>query len=135
MTRRFAAALLAALLGCACDDSPTAPSDVTGATWRLASWMRPDAQPITVDDPGRYTIRFDDDGRLSIKSDCNSCGSSYTLNGSDLSVGAVACTLVLCPAPSLDPVFAEAVRRARTVTVRDGMLVLQGQHGTLQFRP
>ena len=135
MTYRVAALILSVIAGCACDDTATRPSDLVGGTWRLTSWTRTDGQSIVVDNPERYTIRFEADGRLGVKSDCNSCGSSYELNGSDLRVGAVACTRVFCAPPSLDPAFAEAVGRARTVLLRDGTLVLQGDHGTLQFRP
>jgi heat shock protein HslJ len=135
MQYRIAAALAAALLACGCGGDLSGPSDVIGGTWRLISWTQTSGQAAVVNDPGRYTISFGNDERLSIKSDCNSCGGSYELNGSGLAVGALACTRAFCPSPSLDPAFAEAVGRARTVSVRDGMLVLQSEQGTLQFRP
>ena len=135
MQYRIAAALAAALLACGCGGGLSGPSDVIGGTWRLTSWSRTDGQTTVVDDPTRYTISFGSDGRVGIKSDCNSCGGSYELNGSNLAVGAVACTRAFCGLQSLDPVFAEAVGHARMVSVRNGTLVLQSEQGTLQFRP
>jgi heat shock protein HslJ len=135
MQYRIAAAFAATLLVCGCGGGLTGPSDVVGGTWRLTSWSRTDGQTTVVDDPNRYTISFGSDGRVSIKSDCNSCGGGYELNGSNLAVGAMACTRAYCGLQSLDHVFVQAVAGARTVSVRNGTLVLQSEQGTLQFRP
>jgi heat shock protein HslJ len=108
---------------------------VIGATWQLVSIQRDGSDPITVADPSRYTLQLDADGRARVKSDCNSCGGSYTLTGSTLQFGPLACTKAFCGDTSLDSVYSQALDGTKTVSISDSTLTIAGGGVTLKFRP
>lgn len=134
MTTRLLYLFMFTLAVSGCTDSPTAPTDITGTAWSLVSLQQSGASPIVVDAPSRYTVSFGDDGRVSVKSDCNSCGGTYTLTGSALAVQPLACTKVACPNGSLDQVYTAAIERAASIA-RDGDdLTVESGGATLRFR-
>ena len=124
---------VAAMTVMACDDNPLAPSDVVGTTWRLVGLQEAGSNPITVDDPTRYTLRLEQESRVAVVSDCNSCGGAYSLTGSALELGPIACTKVFCGDTSPDQKFARALEQARTVSVDDARMTIHGEGVTLQF--
>jgi heat shock protein HslJ len=136
MLRTLLATLVVAALMPACDETPTAPSDVLSRTWQLISLQQDGSDSVVVPDPSSYTLRLGDDGRISVKSDCNSCGGSYTLNASSSSIqiGRLACTLVACRPGSLDPRFAQALEGSKTIAVDGSQLTLRGGGVTLRFQ-
>jgi heat shock protein HslJ len=125
-----------ALGSVACDDNdnPVGPTEIRGVTWKLESIERPGTAPITVPNPELYTVRFESNGNLSVRADCNTCGGRYTLEGSSLSIGNVACTLIACPVPGLDTTFTSVLGNVRTATISGGQLVITGIDFTLRFR-
>ena len=118
----------------ACTGNSLEPSGVTGGTWQLVSIQRSGSDPITVADPSRYTLQFDSNGRATVKSDCNSCGGSYTLSGSTLQFMPLACTKAFCGDTSLDSVYSQALAGTKTVSLNDSRLSITGGGVTLQFR-
>ena len=125
--------VIVAAAAMACADNSIGPSDVIGNTWRLVSIQRDGSNPITVPDPSRYTLQLDDNGRVGAKSDCNSCGGSYTLSGSTLQFSPLACTKAFCGNASLDSVYSQALDGTKTVSVSDSNLTLTGGGVTLRF--
>ena len=117
----------------ACGGSVNAPSDAVGKTWRLVSIQEGDAPPTSVQNSSRYTLRLEDGGRVSVMSDCNSCGGTYTLDGSALELQGLACTRVGCGDGSLDPAYARALEGTKTATIDDEDLVISGNGVTLRF--
>ena len=124
-------AVLVASCTAACGDTATAPPDLTERTWRLASLDR-NGQSVTVPSPDRYTIRFERD-RLAVRSDCNSCGGSYSVAGTMLRVGPLACTRAFCGESSLDSEFSEALANATSISESNGALVIHSPGVTLRF--
>lgn len=121
-------------VGCG-DDGPTSPSDVIGDTWRLTSIQEAGSStPVAVSDPSRYQLTLEPGGSLRVTSDCNSCGGSYVLTGSTLTIAQLTCTKVFCGDTSLDSRFTAILERAQTVNVDDDQLTVQGSAGTLRFR-
>jgi heat shock protein HslJ len=122
-------------LGCG-NDGPTAPSDVSGNTWRLVGLQEAgDSTTTTVRNPERYSVTFGNDGRMTAISDCNSCGGSYTIAGSTLTVSGLACTKVFCGDISVDPRFTAILETARTIDFTGSHdLLIHGVAGTLRFR-
>ena len=119
----------------ACDDeNPISPTEIRNVTWKLESIERPGSATITVPNPEQYTLRFESDGSLSVRADCNTCGGRYALEGSSLSVGDVACTLIACAVPGLDTTFTSVLRNVRSATVSEGRLVITGTDFTLRLR-
>jgi heat shock protein HslJ len=118
----------------ACDENPISPTEIRNVTWKLESIERPGSATITVPNPELYTVRFENNGNLAVRADCNTCGGRYSLNGSSLSVGDVACTLIACAVPGLDTTFTSALRNVRSATASEGRLVITGTDFTLRLR-
>jgi heat shock protein HslJ len=127
-------AIVATAITMACTDNSIGPSDAVGGAWQLVSIQRNGSNPITVADPSRYTLQLDADGRVRVKSDCNSCGGSYTLSGSALQFSPLACTRAFCGEASLDSIYSQALDGTKTVSVNDSTLTLTGNGATLQFK-
>ena len=134
MTRAVLVAL-AVITMAACDDSPSAPSDVLGQTWQLVSLQRDGSDLIFAPDPTKFTLRLEEGGRAAVKADCNSCGGSYSMNGSTLEFSAIACTKIACQnAGPFDSDFALALEGPKTVSVNDTELTISGSGVTLRFK-
>lgn len=124
--------------GLGCDEAgPTAPSraDVVNQTWRLLSIQRADGTTVDVSTPDRFTMQFGDNGRLSVRADCNSCSGAYTMNGTEFTVGAMACTRAYCGSESLDTEFLSAFGAPASIVSADGALFLTRSGTRLTFRP
>jgi heat shock protein HslJ len=117
-----------------CDESPTGPTELVDITWKLETVARVGSAIVTVPNPEQFTARFETNGTLSVKADCNSCTGRYVLDGSSVSIGNLACTLVACPTPGVDTLFTSALQNARTVTVSNDNLIMTGSEFTLRFR-
>jgi heat shock protein HslJ len=133
--KRSTLILFSALALWGCDDGgPTAPSEVIGPTWQLVSLQDAGSSPVVVENPSRYTLRFEADGRLAVLSDCNQCGGRHELSGISIKVDSLQCTLVACPPGSLDGRYRQALERAQVWSKDDDELILQGGGVTLHFR-
>ncbi len=130
----YVLAAAACVMVVACDDNnQLAPSEIVGGSWELKSIQTGSSAPITITTPSRYTAQFNDDGRVSVKSDCNSCGGSYSLNGSNLTIGPLACTKVFCGDTSLDSQFSGALDGTARASVDGNELVIRSGDVTLRF--
>jgi len=118
----------------ACDENPIAPTPITNVTWKLETIERPGTATITVPNPEQFTLRFEDNGNVAVRADCNSCSGRYTLDGSSLTIGNLACTLIACPMPGLDTTFTSAVSNVRTATASGNQLTITGTGFTLRLR-
>lgn len=126
--------LLLTVSAAGCDENPISPTPIRDVTWKLETIERTGAATITIPNPEQFTLRFEDNGNLAVRADCNSCGGRYTLDGSSLSIGSVACTLIACPVPGLDTTFTQALGNVRSVTATEGHLTITGTGFTLRFR-
>ena len=137
MTIRTASAvgvLMAALTAMGCGDSPTSPSELTGRMWRLVSIDAATGPSTVVTDPSRYWLEFLSDTRLSARADCNTCSGNYSLSGTTVSIGALACTRAFCGETSLDTVFMQGLTEAKTLTLDDQLLEIRSDARTLKLR-
>jgi heat shock protein HslJ len=126
--------LMLALGAVACDENPIAPTEIRNVTWKLETIERPGSATITVPNPEQYTLRFESNNNLAVRADCNSCGGRYTLDGSSLSIGDMACTLIACAVPGLDTTFTSALANVRSATMSGDRLVITGTNFTLRLR-
>jgi heat shock protein HslJ len=124
----------AALAASGCGSSPTSPSDLVGRMWRLVSIEPASGSSTVVSDQRRYWIEFLDETRISSRADCNTCNGTYSLSGTNISIGALACTRAFCGADSLDTVFTQGLIDARTLTLDSGLLEIASDARTLKFR-
>jgi heat shock protein HslJ len=119
--------------GAACDESPTRPSDLIGERWRLTAIERA-GLPVLSPPAGRqFTLEFMDAGRLGVRADCNSCGGSYELHGSNLTIRPLACTRAFCGTDSLDTPFLQALGEARAVHRDASELTIRAGTTSLRF--
>jgi heat shock protein HslJ len=56
------------------------------------------------------------------------------LQGSSLTIGNLACTLIACPVPGLDTTFTSAIGNVRTATAAGNQLTITGSGFTLRLR-
>jgi len=117
-----------------CDESPTGPTELVDITWKLETLAHVGSAIVTVPNPDQFTVRFETNGTLSVRADCNTCTGRYVLDGSTVSIGNLACTLVACPTPGLDTLFTSGLQNAKTVTVNNDNLIMTGPEFTLRFR-
>ena len=117
-----------------CDESPTGPTELVDITWKLETVAHVGSALVTVPNPDQFTVRFETNGTLSVRADCNTCTGGYVLNGSTVSIGNLACTLVACPTPGVDTLFTSGLQNAKTVTVNNNNLIMTGPEFTLRFR-
>ena len=117
-----------------CGESPTSPSDLTGKMWRLVAIEPATGNSIAVADGSRYWIEFLSESRLSARADCNTCSGSYTLSGTSVTIGPLACTRAFCGEASLDTPFTQGLTDARELTLDEQLLQIKSPTGTLKFR-
>jgi heat shock protein HslJ len=116
---------------------PEPANSITQATWL---WIRTDYNDgTTIDslDPSKYTVTFSEDGRVRIQADCNSGSSTYTIEGSRLTIQPAAVTLAFCGPASQDAVFLRDLQRVVGYTFKDEQLVLNLalDSGNMVFSP
>ena len=136
---------LASLVVSACSSgarTPTSPSptvgstaltaDVLSTTWRLHS-IQPAGQPEQASPAGAdYTLTFTD--RLSLRADCNTCSSSYTISGSTISVANVmACTRAHCPTAAFERDYTSLMNGDFAVTTTGSSMTWSSARGTIRF--
>ena len=133
MSKKLAIILLAVgpMILASCGDNPLGPSDLQGE-WRLRSFTPAGAATVLVEDPARFTIRFDPDGTLALRVDCNGCGSTYRLDGEFLISGPFTCTLVLCAGPA-GPDFVGLLDGRSSLELDGSRLTASSERGTLVF--
>jgi heat shock protein HslJ len=118
----------------ACDDNPVAPSDVVAHEWQLVSIEREGSSPVVVPDPSRYTLRLEQGGRVMVRSDCNSCGGTYSMSGLSLEIASLACTRAFCGEASLDSTYVQALEGTKTLSADAAELTIGGNGRVLRFR-
>ena len=128
----FAVAVMT--IATACGESPTSPSDLTGKMWRLVAIEPATGPSIAVADGSRYWIEFLTETRLSARADCNTCSGSYTLSGTTVTIGPLACTRAFCGEASLDTLFTQGLTDARELTLDEQLLQIKSPTTTLKFR-
>ena len=140
----FSLVLLVAALTAACAQSVTSPSaaQVAGpaytvaqleGTWTLAWIERAGQARQNRPFDATYTLSFSD-GRLSTRVDCNSCGGSFSVNGTTLTAGPnLACTRAACPTMAFENAYTSILGGDSNIVVTGSTLTLSSPRGTLQF--
>lgn len=119
--------------------APTGGAAVQGLSsirWEWVGSTDAAGTATAVNDPTRYTLLLNADGTLSIKSDCNSVGGTYTTSGTDtLALTLGASTEVGCPPDSQDQQFNAQLGSVTRWRTEGGELLLTPSDGsTMRFR-
>lgn len=110
---------------------------LTGTTWRLVSFGDPDN--LTPLEAGTsvtalFTPDSDTTGTISGSATCNNYTTSYTLEGSNISFGPVAGTMMLCPVGAEQEVaFLAALGSAQSFQIAGPNLQIAYDGGILNF--
>ena len=135
---------LTALVVSACSQSVSSPTAVSSpsaaytaaqleGTWTLTSIAV--AGHAKQDRPfsAIYTLDFNQ-GRLSTRADCNTCGGSYSIDGSVLTAGpGLACTRAACSTMAFENAYTGILSGDSTMAVTGSTLSLSSSRGTLKF--
>lgn len=109
-------------------------NSITGIIWQ---WERYEANtganPMLVDAPGKYSLTIQEDGTYLVTADCNSGSGTYTVSGSNLTLGPAAVTLMECAEGSYASQFLSLLSEVRSVAFLNDKLVLETSSGWMFF--
>jgi len=120
----------------AAEAPPRPDAPLTGTVWQWQKSAGGD-ESTTVGKPQLYTIEFRDDRTIGIRSDCNSAGGTYTLDGQRFRIFVGPQTMVACPNGSLSDKFLAALPAVDSYTLEAGTLelALETDGGVMSFVP
>ncbi len=82
-----------------------------------------------------YSVLFENETSFRAQSHCNSCYGSYRVGlRNAFAVSFLSCTEMLCPPPSVDGEFREALRRVSSYESDEYSLTLWGDNGKTVLR-
>lgn len=123
-------------LPAAAQGTPEPGSGIAPVVWQLTRIVPPSATALTPTDPSLNTLQFLPDGRVNVRADCNSGQGSYQIDGSNLTIEAVAMTLMQCGPDSIGSEFAASLDAVSSFAYEGEELVLtMADGGTLHFVP
>lgn len=144
--------LLLAILLCGCTGQtpmapqPTSPApgagaDLSGTSWVLTGYDDGGGTLLTVISGSEITASFDSDGRISGSAGCNRYSGSYVVNGSGITIGPLATTLMECTDPAgvgeQETAYLTALQSAASYRIAGDRLELAAESGAvvLVFAP
>lgn len=111
-----------------------AGAPLTGTEWKLMAF---DESMAVTFDPAvtNVLLNFADDGSLFGKGGCNNFSGGYTIDGTIVSFGAIAATMMACPDPaaSVESAFFAALQGDAQAQISGSTLELITGTGTLTF--
>jgi heat shock protein HslJ len=134
--KKYAGIILLAGWALASCDSGTSNSEVSElqGDWQLQSFALNDGSTVPVPNPEAYTAQFSADGSVNVQADCNRCNGPYEIEGNNIDVGLMACTLAFCGDASLDSQYTAALSGASSFVRSGDELLLSYSGGTMRFQ-
>jgi len=111
-----------------------AAAPLAGTTWQLTGYNNGQGGVVSVNPNTQVTAVFGEDGTLSGNAGCNSYSTSYTIEGSTLSINsAIASTMMACAEDVMqqETAFLAALPNATTFNVQGDSLELRDSNGAL----
>lgn len=103
-------------------------------TWEWQGATPATGAPVVAADPARYTLIFGDKNQLRVAADCNAGFGEYTVDGSKLTLGPIATTLMACGDDSQDQAFLVGLNTVIGYAVEGDRLTLTlGDGGAMSF--
>lgn len=104
-------------------------------TWNWVSAGRADGTTLVPKKEGSFTLAFQQDGRVSVGTDCNAMGGTYTVHGTALTFSEMNTTLMYCDG-SQEQAFAALLSGTASYrfTSRGELILVQRDGGTATFR-
>jgi heat shock protein HslJ len=115
----------------------TTEAAIPPVVWELVSFTETNGEPVTIDDPTRYTVQFLPEGQLVAQFDCNQGNGGYTAADGVLTLTPMATTKAMCAPDSYDLTFQQLLSQATSYQFdpESGHLVLAGDAGVLELQP
>ena len=116
----------------------SAPSELSGSTWRLVKLQSSDDKVYTPEQAAVYTVEFGTDGRVSVVGGCNRGSGTWTATPpTGLTFGPLATTRAMCPPGSMSARFLGDFQYMRSYVIVGGKLYisLQADGGIYEFAP
>ena len=114
------AALLSILISCSSVSSDGA--SLEGTFWRLVAIQSMDDSQYRPQDGALYTIEFHPDRRLFVQADCNHGQGTWMQGGSELKLGRIGMTKMMCGPNSLEVRFLRDLDYVRSFVMRRNKL-------------
>jgi heat shock protein HslJ len=111
---------------------PVSADSIVGIKWLWAGYKHA-GENVQVPNPDQYTLSLFPDDTYYLKTDCNSGSGSYVLEGTNLTLNTATMTLVACGPDSMDPEYTALITGVKSVTIKDGQLVLYSSEGDTMF--
>jgi heat shock protein HslJ len=104
--------------------------------WRWIGVQGMDDSRLDVDDPSRYTLTFRVDG-VAVQADCNRGRGTFDLEGSSITFGPIATTLMACPDESVAARYLRSLGEVRSWLIEEDHLFLSlgMDGGIMEFEP
>jgi heat shock protein HslJ len=116
--------------------TPAAGTGIPPVVWQLVKISPASGEELTPKDPSQYTIQFLPDGMALVQLDCNRGSGVYKIDGSNLTIGPIASTLMFCEEGSLDTQFGMALDQVESFAYAEDELVLTlSDGGTMHLTP
>jgi heat shock protein HslJ len=124
--------------------SPTASAGIPPIVW-ISDDFTPTTDSATPVEGAialgsEYWIQFLPDGQLSLRADCNGGFGSYEMDGSNLTLGPIGTTLMLCPEGGSGDAFLEALNQVTTWSIdqsgaSDSLVLGLADGSSISFSP
>lgn len=117
--------------------APVPDQPLVGTLWELRTLVTGDAAQSVVAG-SRITIEFSADDRVGGSAGCNSFGSSFSLDGQQLSFGLFTTTLMACLEPGImeqEALFLELLQGANSLAIVGEQLRIRSTAGELILQP
>lgn len=114
---------------------PAAPAGLIVVEWVLVSYG-PASDPVAALPGTKVTAVFDAAGQVGGSTGCNSYSASYQIDGSQLTIGNVAQTLMACAEETImaqEAAYTAALGAAQTITIEGDTLIIAYKGGELRF--
>ena len=114
----------------------TEPATLTNTLWEVMFYNNGTGGAVSVLGGSRITAQFNEDGSLNGNSGCNNYGTSYEVDGENISINEMmAATLMMCSFPEgvmeQEQAYLAALPTAATYTIVDDVLELRTTDGAL----
>jgi heat shock protein HslJ len=129
--RPFAFMGLFGMLSLTSCDSVLSPGELSEAQ---GVWELVDLAGVSIPCPESYTVQFTSDGIVRAQADCNLCNGTYEAEGSNLTIGRLACTRAYCGPSSFFDTYTTALQNVTSFVRRGSELELTYAGGTMTFK-
>jgi heat shock protein HslJ len=115
--------------------TPVYSDDLVGSAWSMYRLPGTDGDSVTMEDPDKYTVRFNSDGTLDVKSDCNTGEGVYKLRSDNrITIDLTSGTTKDCGSDSYSALFFERLESASTYELDgDEMSLSLSSGGSMDF--